>query len=68
MAGYMTAISLTHQIGADEVVATLKESLAEEEAADTKLTQIGATTIETAPSVTAKGSAAEQIIKLLWNL
>jgi ferritin-like metal-binding protein YciE len=60
MAGYMTAISLAHRIGAGEVVALLKESLAEEEAADKKLRQIGASISRTAPvgAATAKATHA----------
>jgi ferritin-like metal-binding protein YciE len=42
MAGYMTAINLAQRIGASEVVNLLKQSLAEEEAADKKLRQIEA--------------------------
>src|ERR1700722_14087319 len=40
MAGYMTAISLAEQINEREVVALLKESLAEEQAAEQKLRKI----------------------------
>jgi ferritin-like metal-binding protein YciE len=50
MAGYMTAISLAEQIGAGEVVSLLKESLAEEEAADKKLRQIGSAISKNVPS------------------
>jgi ferritin-like metal-binding protein YciE len=50
IAGYITAISLLERLGASEVVGLLKESLAEEEAADKKLRQIGATLLETAPA------------------
>jgi ferritin-like metal-binding protein YciE len=49
MAGYMTAISLAQQLGAANVVALLGESLKEEEAADKKLRQIGATLMKAAP-------------------
>jgi ferritin-like metal-binding protein YciE len=60
MAGYMTAISLAQCIGAAEVVSLLKASLAEEEAADKKLRQIGATISSSAPggAATAKASRA----------
>jgi ferritin-like metal-binding protein YciE len=50
MAGYLTAISLAQRIGAAEVAALLKESLAEEQAADKKLRQIGMVISKTAPS------------------
>jgi ferritin-like metal-binding protein YciE len=40
IAGYMTAISLAEQINEREVVALLKESLAEEQAAEQKLRKI----------------------------
>ena len=42
MAGYMTAISLAQWIGRSDVVELLKESLAEEQAADQKLRSIAA--------------------------
>jgi ferritin-like metal-binding protein YciE len=48
MAGYITAISLAQRIGATESVALLKQSLAEEEAADKKLRQIASRLIKTA--------------------
>jgi ferritin-like metal-binding protein YciE len=51
MAGYMTAISLAEQIGANGVVRLLKASLAEEEAADKKLRQIGSAISRSAPTV-----------------
>jgi ferritin-like metal-binding protein YciE len=57
MAGYMTAISLAKQCGYDEVVDLLEESLAEEEAAETKLRSIAATLVERAP---AAGEDAEE--------
>lgn len=50
MAGYMTAISLAQRIGNSDVVALLKESLAEEQAADEKLRKIGAGLLKSAPS------------------
>ena len=40
MAGYMTAISLAQRMGAMEVVGLLKQTLAEEEAAESKLRNI----------------------------
>jgi ferritin-like metal-binding protein YciE len=49
MAGYMTAISLAEMLGEAEVVALLKQSLAEEEAADKKLRQIGSGLAKAAP-------------------
>jgi ferritin-like metal-binding protein YciE len=49
MAGYMTAISLAQLLGETEVVALLKQSLAEEEAADKKLRQIGSGLGKAAP-------------------
>jgi ferritin-like metal-binding protein YciE len=50
MAGYMTAISLAQRIGKSDVVALLKASLAEEEAADQKLRSIGASLLKGAPA------------------
>jgi ferritin-like metal-binding protein YciE len=50
MAGYMTAISLAQRIGKSEVVALLKASLAEEQAADQKLRTIGASLLKAAPA------------------
>jgi ferritin-like metal-binding protein YciE len=58
MAGYMTAIGLAQRIGAGEVVALLKQSLAEEETADKKLRQIGASISRTAPAEAAKATRA----------
>jgi ferritin-like metal-binding protein YciE len=46
MAGYITAISLAQRIGATESVALLKQSLAEEEAAEKKLRQIASRLIK----------------------
>jgi ferritin-like metal-binding protein YciE len=58
MAGYMTAISLAQRIGQRDVVALLKESLAEEQAADQKLRTIGAGLLKGAPAEElAKGHA-----------
>ena len=50
MAGYMTAISLAQRIGKSDVVALLKASLAEEQAADQKLRAIGAGLLKGAPA------------------
>jgi ferritin-like metal-binding protein YciE len=49
MAGYMTAISLAQRIGATQAVSLLKQSLAEEEAAETKLRKIAAALVKIAP-------------------
>ena len=50
MAAYMTAISLAQQVGHNDVVALLKQSLAEEQAADQKLRSIGAGLLKSAQS------------------
>lgn len=50
MAGYLTAISLAQRIGAKDVVALLKESLAEEEGAEQKLRKIAVELIKSAPA------------------
>jgi ferritin-like metal-binding protein YciE len=49
MAGYLTAISLAKRIGETEVVALLKESLAEEQGAEQKLRKIAVGLIKNAP-------------------
>jgi ferritin-like metal-binding protein YciE len=49
MAGYMTAISLAQRVGATQAVSLLKQSLAEEEAAETKLRKIAAALVKAAP-------------------
>jgi ferritin-like metal-binding protein YciE len=49
MAGYTTAISLATQLGENQVVKLLNESLKEEQAAETKLRTIAQTIIKTAP-------------------
>ena len=49
MAGYLTAISLATRMKATDVVNLLKESLAEEKAAEAKLRQIAATLLKSAP-------------------
>jgi ferritin-like metal-binding protein YciE len=49
MAGYMTAISLAEQLGEEEVVKLLNESLAEEQAAEKKLRTIAQTILKSAP-------------------
>jgi ferritin-like metal-binding protein YciE len=48
MAGYLTAISLAQRTGAKEVVSLLKQSLAEEEAAEQKLRKIASGLIRSA--------------------
>jgi ferritin-like metal-binding protein YciE len=50
MAGYLTAISLAERMNATEVVTLLKQSLAEEEAAEQKLRTIGRDLLKTAPA------------------
>jgi ferritin-like metal-binding protein YciE len=50
MAGYITAINLSQRLGASGVINLLKLSLAEEEAADKKLRQIGATLLNSVPA------------------
>lgn len=50
MAGYLTAISLATQLGENQVVKLLNESLKEEQAADTKLRGIAQTIIKSAPT------------------
>ncbi len=58
MAGYMTAISLAQKLGKSDIVALLKSSLAEEQAADEKLRTIGAGLLREAPAAEfARGSA-----------
>jgi ferritin-like metal-binding protein YciE len=53
MAGYLTAISLSEQIGEDQVVSLLKESLAEEQGAEDKLRKIASTLLCGAPKKAA---------------
>lgn len=50
MAGYMTAISLARQLGENEVVTLLDESLKEEQAAENKLRTIAQTIVKSAPT------------------
>ena len=50
MAGYLTAISLAQRLGQTEVVNLLKQSLAEEEAAEKKLRQISSVLMKSAPT------------------
>jgi ferritin-like metal-binding protein YciE len=50
MAGYMTAISLAQRLGKSDVVALLKESLAEEQAAEQKLRSIATGLLKAAPA------------------
>jgi ferritin-like metal-binding protein YciE len=49
MAGYTTAISLATQLGENDVVKLLNETLKEEQAADAKLRTIAQTIIKSAP-------------------
>ena len=49
MAGYLTAISLAQRLGATDAVALLKQSLAEEQAAESKLRKIASSLIKAAP-------------------
>jgi ferritin-like metal-binding protein YciE len=53
MAGYMTAISLAQRLGSTEIVTLLKQSLAEEEAADQKLRKIASVLLRTASTARA---------------
>lgn len=55
MAAYMTAISLAQRLGKTDVVALLKESLAEEQAADQKLRSIATGLL--------KNAATQQMVK-----
>jgi ferritin-like metal-binding protein YciE len=48
MAGYLTAISLAQRMGSSDVVGLLKQSLAEEQAAEQKLRKIASTLIKSA--------------------
>jgi ferritin-like metal-binding protein YciE len=50
MAGYMTAISLATQLGENQVVKLLNESLKEEQAAENKLRTIAQTIVKSAPT------------------
>jgi ferritin-like metal-binding protein YciE len=54
IAGYMTAISLAQRLSRNDVVALLKASLAEEQAADQKLRSIGAGLL--------KGAQTEEVV------
>ncbi len=49
MAGYLTAISLASRTGATEVASLLKESFAEEQAAEKKLRAIASTLLKKVP-------------------
>jgi ferritin-like metal-binding protein YciE len=51
MAAYTTAINLAQRIGKNDVVALLKESLAEEQAAEQKLRAIGSGLLKDAPTL-----------------
>ncbi|MGC1906728.1 MAG: ferritin-like domain-containing protein [Candidatus Acidiferrum sp.] len=50
MAGYMTAISLAMQLGENEAVTLLSESLKEEQATENKLRTIAQTIVRSAPT------------------
>lgn len=50
MAGYNTAISLAKQLGNNEIVSLLSQSLSEEEAADEKIRKIGQQILKQAPA------------------
>jgi ferritin-like metal-binding protein YciE len=50
IAGYITAISLAKRVSANEVVALLQQSLAEEQGAEQKLRKIAGVLIKSAPS------------------
>jgi ferritin-like metal-binding protein YciE len=59
-AGYMTAISLAEQLGEEEVVKLLNESLAEEQAAEKKLRTIAQTILKSAPQDQEKQRARQR--------
>jgi ferritin-like metal-binding protein YciE len=65
IAGYTTAIALAKQLGENQAVELLNESLKEEQAADNKLRTIAQTIIKSAPTaeseeeVTAKAKSAK---------
>jgi ferritin-like metal-binding protein YciE len=50
MAGYIAAISLSKQLGNNEIVALLTDNLKEEQAADEKLRKIGQRIVKQAPT------------------
>lgn len=50
MAGYLTAISLAKRMNAENVVALLRESLSEEEAAEQKLRKLASGLLKAAPT------------------
>lgn len=58
IAGYLTAISLAQRVGKSDVVGLLKESLAEEQAAEQKLRSIGASLLKGAPTEEAVAGRA----------
>jgi ferritin-like metal-binding protein YciE len=58
MAGYMTAISLAKQLGQNDVVKLLNETLTEEQAAETKLRTIAQTILKSAPKDEGKSKNA----------
>jgi ferritin-like metal-binding protein YciE len=57
MAGYTTAINLAKQLGANEVVSLLTESLGEEKAADEKLRKSGQDLLKAAPKEKAQAAS-----------
>jgi ferritin-like metal-binding protein YciE len=59
MAGYMTAIALAKQLGQNDVVKLLNETLAEEQAAETKLRSIAQAIIKSAPNDEPKAKKAQ---------
>jgi ferritin-like metal-binding protein YciE len=50
MAGYTTAINLANQLGHNDIVTLLTQSLREEQAADKKLREIGSQILKQAPA------------------
>jgi ferritin-like metal-binding protein YciE len=58
IAGYTTAVSLAKQLGQNDVVKLLNESLTEEQAADNKLRSIAQTIIKSAPTHETKAKKA----------
>jgi ferritin-like metal-binding protein YciE len=66
MAGYIAAISLAQRLGTGEVVALLKASLAEEQAADQKLRTIGEDLLRSASSQAIAQSRVCDFATLNW--
>jgi ferritin-like metal-binding protein YciE len=58
IAGYTTAVSLAKQLGQNDVVKLLNESLTEEQAADNKLRSIAQKIIKSAPTDETKAKKA----------